>query len=450
MQSLHQRATLDGNRIEPPPAPLPDPDVVFDHIMGLASLARALKPDLPQQIRFVRYAPLDEAERNTASFKVMFTEDTRPLSQDGYRDPNARELWEVLEEVLPADMVQAERDNLSASPRFRFAAAADAAVYSAFRRERLSIETKVLDEDRVIQASDAVRPAEMAFLSTPTLARWVYLAPVVGNEEALPPNISAFRRDVHLARRVLAQDFQQCSGADRQSLVDALGRLSSRRAGNFETEQGHGWIGYSLAQGAKGWTKFLLANGASPFAPYQAVAPTAWAVASDDVVSLRALCSAGATPSAMLSSAPMVYKGNEQRELAARMGSFPHLITLAAACGATRALAGLLDEGANIDAVNATGATAAHVLAAAGDERSMRVLIGRHARLDIEDRDGNLAAQYVPEGQDALFDLMETMRLGEARPATLAEYRQQRATDAYGQEPSLWDDVAAPPRPRTP
>lgn len=455
MQSLHQRAKLDANRIEPPPAPLPDPDVVYDHILGLASLARVLNPDLPQDIRFVRFAPSDESERNTASFRVMFTNDTKALSQGGYRDADARELWEVLGELMPPEMVAAERQNLASSPRFRFAAAEDAAIYSAFNRQRLSLETQAVDDDRVIQVSGAVRPPEMAFLATPTLARWAYLAPQRANEDDLPPAVAGWRRDVQLARRVLAQDFSQCSGSDKEALKVAITRLADRRIGSFEAEHNHGWVGYSLAQGATGWTQFLLGAGASPFASYQSVSPTCWAIARDEPTAISALINAGATPSSLLSSAPAVFQGPEQQELAGRIGPFPQLLAYATGCGATRAMAALLDAGADPANVNGRRASAAHIAALAGDERAIRLLVGRGARLDLEDQTGHLASEYVPAGSDALFDMMEAVRLGEAgaapaatRAPTIADSRASKGLDAYGEEPSFWDQASSPPRPR--
>jgi hypothetical protein len=94
-----------------------------------------------------------------------------------------------------------------------------------------------------------------------------------------------------------------------------------------------------------------------------------------------------------------------------------------------------------------------HVAAAAGHEAAVRLLLGRGARLDIEDYAKKLPSEYVPPENDALFDLMERMRLGETRPVieqapTIAQHRAGKAKDAYGEDPSLWDRPSAGPRNR--
>lgn len=457
MQSLYQRANLDGNRIEPPPAPLPDSTVVYDHILGLVSLARALDPSLPATFRFVRYAPLDESERNEASFKVMFTNDKKPLSQGGYRDANAKELWEVLGELMPKDMVEAEQKNLASSPRFRFASAVDAAIYDAFIKQTLTLEHKVISDDKIIQVSEAVRPPEMAFLNTPTLARWVYLAPGNRAENALPisTDLALWRSDVGHLRRILASDFTEAGGEDLARVKQSVQRLAGRRMGSFELDHNHGWIGYSLAQGAKGWTSFLLKAGASPFANYQSVSPICWAIANDEAKPVKDLIAAGATASSLLLSAPKVFKGDEQRELDARFDNVSQLLSFAAACGATRSMGALLDNGADPNQTGANGATALHIAAAAGDERSVRLLIGRGVDMEIEDSKRNIASQYVPDESDSLFDMMETLRLGKEKPQNqpasfrapgILEKRDSGSTDTYGEQNSLWEETVAPPR----
>jgi hypothetical protein len=449
MQSLHQRARLDAYRIDPPPAPLPDPDVVYDHLLSLAALAQALDPSLPPNIRFVRYASADEAERNQASFRVMFTSDTKLLSAGGYRDENAKEMWEALSGLIPDEMIQAEQQNLARSPQFRFASPADAAVYSAFKGGRLALETQPLDDDRVIQVSAAVTPPALGFMSSPTLARWVYLAPGTGSSDEQSLDLRAWRRDIQFMRQVLSMPFGESSAAERDGVVDILKRAKARRSGSFEQEHDHGWVGYAIATGGTGWSSYLLHAGADPHASFNGVSPICWAIAADDGTAVDVLTAAGVSASSILIGAPRVYQGAEQSQLASSLGSFPPLLVFAAGCGSSRALGALLHAGPDPDIRNERGSTALHLASSACDERTVRTLLVNGAKLDIEDENGCIPSQLIPHQiGDSLFNMMESLRIGECAPGLTQDEQPLEKKDAYGEDPSPWITQVPPSRRR--
>lgn len=450
---LHQRATLDAHRIEPPPRPLPDPDVTYDRVVALAALARALDPSLPRGLRFVRRAPSDASDRNSVSFRAVFTRDERPVPKGGIQDSAPVDLWDALSAHLPARMVQAERQNLEAGPSMQFAAAADAAVYAAFRGGRVGMKTVPTDDpDYVIQASGVIVPEPLAFLGEPSLARWIYLAPTANLNDREHPAIAAIRVHALALRQILSRPLAEASGQEQSQARQALEALGpSRREGSFEEAQGHGWIAYALAAGGKGWTPFLLAAGANPFTPYNTVSPIAWAIAGDDGRAVQALVDAGVSPSTLLQGVPPVYGRPEQQELNRLSERFVPLVVLGSLVGASQAVAALLKAGASPDASTEHQATGLHFAAQNGDERLVRTLLSHGANPSAENLAGLVPSELVPAGADGelLYELLETSRLGSAHLPPPSAVGPQDQEDAYGEPVSFWEQATAPPRRRS-
>lgn len=412
MRSLHAKATPNPEYLVPPPPVLSDPRAVYDRLMGLASLARALNPDLPPNLRFYRRAEAAEDTRNNASFGVVFTSEANAI---GMAQESEVEFWSALEAVLPAHVLAGERANLDAAPSYKFSSAIDAAVYGAHRDGLMKVATaKSGDPDWVIQSTNGKRIPEMDFLSEPSLSRWLYLTPSakIDADARLSPGLVRSRNHVRTMMDILSKPFDDCSADEKARVAQSFQALEEKRRDSFEFNHQHGWIGYAFAHGAAGWTAPLLKLGASAHIPYNGELPVVWATALDDGYSVGALVQAGASVLTLLSGAPKVYDAQNQARLESQMGPFSSLLGLAATVGAPRATAVLCQKGANVLTADARGATPLHVACRQNNEPLVRVLISNGADLSVEDRDNLIPSECIPFDGESMFNWMEQIRLG--------------------------------------
>lgn len=457
MSHLHAQATLNANAILPPPPPLGHPVAAYEQLLSLASLAQALDKSLPARIRFVQFAHSDADGHAVGPVRVLFSNQIGSIMDNGWQDTKAVELWDALERVLPAQMVQMERDNIQSLPRANFADHAGVAWYGAVREGLVSVETKTLDDGRTVRASEPISPGALTFMNNPAHARWVYLSPGIqdddGIDAAREPSIRAFRHDVQGLRDILSRPFSEASGHQRQFAADAVGRLSARKV-DFEQRHDHGWIGYAAAHKAAGWAGFLVKAGASPHQAYNGISPLVWAAASNDRATAQAVLDAGASPSVIFSSTPEVFEPPHQQRLRNVSGNFTNPLRLSCAMGATAVAATMIGFGADPNAANERGETALHIAARLGNEELVRLLIKSGASLEAVDNDGAIPAQRVPESADSLFNTMEDVRLGvSAAPAPGAvepelASRLETRRDEFGEQPSKWATIDPPNRPR--
>ena len=263
MTPLFAKATPNPDYLVPPPPVLPDPRAVFDRLLGVASLLRALDPSLPKNLRFYRRAPADEKSRNEVEFKLVFTNDSGAAGMATEKDV---QFWETAERLLPAHALAGERERLDAAPRYRFANALDAAVYGAHRDQLVQMSTASSgDPDWVLNSSNGISVPEMDFISEPSLARWLYLAPsaLADEDVRVAPALTRARANVKTLMSVLSKSYEDCSVGERNAAKDSFEALEGKRI-RFESTHQHGWIGFALAHGAKGWTKPLLHLGQMP------------------------------------------------------------------------------------------------------------------------------------------------------------------------------------------
>lgn len=410
MTPLHQKATPNPDYLVPPPPVLPDPRAVYDRVMGVASLLRALDPSLPAHLRFYRRTEKDEASSNAVSFKLAFVADPSARGMAAEQDVD---FWDAAESLLPAHALAGEKKNLDEAPSYKFASPLDAAVYAAHRDQVLTVSGEVSGEDWIIKSSNAIRVPELDFMSEPSLSRWVYLAPnsKVDDDPRLSPALTRTRAHVKSLMRVLSRSYDDASSSDRQAVKESFEALEGGRS-SFENNHQHGWIGYALAHGASGWTRPLLQIGASSRVPYNGQLPVVWATAVDAATDLIDLVQADASVSILLPDAPLVYDYDHQVKLNARMGSFTSLVGLAATVGASRAAAALCKLGASVDHADTRGTTPLHAAAATGNEKMCRVLVLHGADLNKEDLDEKIPSERAPFDADGLYRWMEAARLG--------------------------------------
>jgi hypothetical protein len=413
MTPLHLKATPNPDYLVPPPPVLADPRAVFDRLMDLAGLARALDPSLPTHVRFYRRAEAAEDTRNEASFGVVFTNESQAI---GMAQENEVEFWPALERTLPAHALAGERENLDAAPSYKFASSVDAAVYGAHRDGAISVHTVGTgDPEWVVQSTNGKRVPELDFLSQPSLARWLYLTPnaKVDEDSRLSPGLMLSRSRVRTLMDVLSRPYEDSSADERARVSESFKTLEEKRKASFEFNHQHSWIGYALAHGANGWTAPLLAMGASPHIPYNGELPVVWATVVDAGYDLAALSQAGASVSILLgSTAPKVYDEASQKRLENRLGDFSSLVGLAAACGASRAAATLCQRGANVVHADNRGASPLHMACHDNNEPLVRVLINQGASLTQEDIEGRIPSECIPFSGQSMFDWMEALRLG--------------------------------------
>lgn len=411
MTPLFAKATPNPDYLVPPPPVLSDPRAVFDRVLGVASLLRALDPSLPKYLRFYRRAEAAEDTRNNAEFKLVFTHQAGAVGMATEQDVA---FWDAAERLLPAHALEAERERLNAAPSYRFANAMDAAVYGAHRDQVLQMNTKSSgDPDWVINSSNGIPVPEMDFISEPSLSRWLYLAPnsLADEDPRVAPALTRARANVKTLMSVLSKSYDDCSSIERSAARESFEALEGKRI-RFETTHQHGWIGFAMAHGAKGWTKPLLQMGADPRVPYNGELPVVWACALDAAADLRDLEAAGASVSLILTQAPQVYDAESQARLEKRSGQFMSLISLAANVGASRAAATLAQLGANINHADSRGSTPLHIAATDGNENLCRVLVLHGADVSIEDGSKSLPCECVPQSSQSLFDWLEAVRLG--------------------------------------
>lgn len=442
MNSLHSKATPNPNHLVPPPPVLSDPRAVFDRLMGIAGLARALDPSLPPCVRFYRRAEASEDTRNEASFGIVFTTHRDAI---GMAQEDELEFWPAIEKTIPQLALEAEKENLLSAPSYKFASPLDAAVYGAHRDGVIAVKTvPSADPEWVIQSTNGKVIPEMDFLSEPSLSRWLYLTPTakVDEDSRASPGLTRSRSRVQTLMDVLSRPYENSSADEKNRVSEAFQALEAKKKSSFEFNHQHGWIGYALAKGASGWTAPLLALGASAHIPYNGVQPIVWATAVDDSYSIGALAQADAPVAMLMGSAPKVYDKEHQEYLDGRMGRFSSLLGLAAVVGASRATAALCQKGADINHMDGFGATPLHQACRDNNEGLARVLIHQGARLDIEDKDGNIPSECIPFHGESMFNWMEALRLGQEHKLAPSNAPTLNLSDESRKERLPWvDDV---------
>lgn len=443
MTPLHQKATPNPDYLVPPPPVLQDPRAVYDRVMGVASLLRALDPSLPAHLRFYRRTEKDEAGLNSASFKLAFVVDPTARGMAGEKDVD---FWDAAERIMPANALAGEKEILDAAPSYKFASSLDAAVYGAHRDQVLTVSGEISGQDWIIKSSNAIKVPELDFMSEPSLSRWLYLAPnsKVDEDPRLSPALTRTRGYVQSLMRILSLPYEDSSASDRQTVKESFNALEQGRT-RFETTHQHGWIGYALAHGAHGWTRPLLHVGASARVPYNGQLPVVWATAVDAATDLIDLVQAEASVSLILSETPLVYDYDNQVKLSGRLGSFTSLLGFASTVGASRAAAALCKLGASIDHADTRGTTPLHAAAANGNESMCRVLVLHGADLDKEDADQKIPSERVPFDNDGLYRWMEAARLGKPEDHIKIDEVVPPPEDSFG-----WDSTGMdkPGRPR--
>lgn len=438
MTPIHSKATLNPNHLVPSPPVLADPRSVFDRIQGLASLARALDPSVPPNLRFYRRTESDEATRNNVSFKAVFTKETDAI---GMATEQEQGFWDVIERILPAHMIKGERKILEDAPTYNFSSPIDAAVYGAHVDGKMKVSTKSSgDPDWVIQSTNGQRIPELDFMSEPSLSRWLYLsdpAPIDDDPRAAP-GLYRVRSNVRTLMDVLSRPYEQSSASERARVAECFGELEAKSRTSFERNHQHGWIGYALAHGAHGWTAPLMNLGASPHQSYNGVPPTVWAVAQDAGTDLDRLLAAGAASSLLLPDAPKVYDEQNQDKIEARLGGFSSILHFASMVGASRCVATLCQHGVDLNMKDTKGNTPLHVACANGDENVARVLVNNKADLSVEDNEGNIPAERIPFNADSMFKWMETLRLAGLAPESSAP---KLNLDSVAAKKLPWDDA---------
>lgn len=392
------------------PALLADAEVAFDEIRRLASLARALDPTLPAQVRFFQRAGADPSESQVTPGRVVFTSDVRPELTGGLQDTAPVDLFEALERTLPAQVVATLRQRLeSATSRPSQAGIVVQAFRAAHKAGRVPLTVNdTSDPDVAITSSPALVPAALEFRDDSFLVD-VGLAYLPANRARLKGEDPAFDflSTVNAVRQALASDAGRLPQSRVREVVEQIRSLDIVPGKqSYEATSQQGWVAYSILAGGKGWTRPLLMQGGpsvDPHVAFRGVQPTVAAVAANDAQAVQALVDAGASANGLVSALPPIF-GNRQAAMEELAGQFVPLAVLGAAAGATEATMQLVRAGAEKELANGSGQTALHLAAITGNEALARALHVAGANVDALDAEGRTPRSYAPAAWGAGWD----------------------------------------------
>ncbi len=400
------------------PALLQDAEVAHDEIVRLASLARALNPSLPANLRYFQRADSDLKELGKAPGRYVLTNDSRSELTDGLQDTQAVDLFDALKTSLPSHVVQVLHDRLQATMASPSPAGLASQVFVAAHRvgrETLAV-TPTNELDRVIAFSPARQPAALAFTADPFLTevatQHLSRAPLPGQPGTDPA--FDFLSNITFVRQALASDASRFSVGRIKDVVERIRSLDVVQGeAPFEDRSHQGWLAFSLLSGGKGWSEPLLSNGqgvVSPHAAYRGVNAITAAVAANDAPAVSSLVNAGALPNSILATVPRIF-GERQAEIEAAAGEYMPLAVFGAAVGASEAVAQLAKGGAMLDLTNNRGQTPLSVAAAQQNEPAVRALLFAKADPTLADEDGRRPSQHA---QGALQQLLMAHENGTA------------------------------------
>jgi hypothetical protein len=422
---LHEQAQLflSPERLDRELELFPAREVVWERILCLASLARAIDPTLGRNLRFAKRAPLEIESRNAVDFDIVFTQsqDRTPSLADTEarrRSPLAADrdvsFEDALRRVLPAEVVDHELRLIAGGPAEGFASGTAAAIQEAFIKGHISIHSEeIVREDadaerEVWVTSDPYAVSDTQFMRHATVARWVWMAKNAHESAAdsrISPAVNAIRQDVLRVREILNRSFAHVNTDEKAEVVDAIARLNLNRNArpSFEDAFDHSWVGYALARrNGEGWSDFLIEKArCNPNGHYAGETPVVIAIAQDDGISLKSILGAGISPSAMLNRFPEVYDAATQKSLEGREEVSIPLVLYATVIQAKKAVRALLQAGATADITSDRGSFPLMEAAYRVDTPMVRTLLEEGANPFFEDADGYTADAYVPmDGPD--------------------------------------------------
>lgn len=395
------------------PALLADAEVAYDEIVRLASLARALNPGLPSNIRYFQRSDSDLSEMRSTPGRVVLTNDARPELVDGLQDTQAVDLFDALRSVLPAGVVQVLQNRLEAATSQPSSAGIVTQAFLAAHKAGREVlaQAPTNDPEKTLFFSPARQPAALAFAADPFLtdvaAVHLQRAPTPGEDPAFD-HLS----NITLVRQALSADASRFSVSRLEEVVGRIRSLDTVKGeAPFEERSQQGWVAYSLLAGGKGWAKPLLQMGqgvVSPHNAFRGVNAITAAVAANDASAVGALLDAGALPNSIIAEVPRIF-GPRQAQVEAAGGEYMPLAVFGVAAGATEAVAQLAKAGAMLDVTNNRQETPLSVAAAQQNEPAVRALILAQANGTIPNEDGLMPSQRAT---GPLRDLLETYESG--------------------------------------
>lgn len=432
---------------------LPGEGGVLNRVRALASLACVLDPSLPTTLRAYRHVPEGTDARDVA-FKLAFTADTRSHLPNGViEDAKAEEFWSVMSRVLPANMVERERQDLAVRVITTGQRPLDAMVESGYKTGQFDLHT----DERSREAGQHVFTTPIpvpddAFTVFPDLATQAFMNGSTPRMETAAGRLIA---RFHTLRDLLSKPLDDASVVERQMVSDHIRALdASQESGTFEENQRHGWAAYAIGHGGTGWAKYLVRHvGTSPHVPYGQLSPLTLAVGLNDRAATLDLLDAGVSPNTVLRGWPRMFRGQVQARLNSSPSDFLPMLVFGAAVGSPAAVAGLLQYGAETNFSNEKGETALHLACAYGHESVVRVLGQHGADFTATNQDGHVPDELVPAA--AQFNSLHQWVLqhhdqqvgAQATPPTLAAKMAPLAAESEPSAEDLWSRPAHGRRP---
>lgn len=452
--SLAERAGLALTQPLLVDTPVESSGGVLNRVLALASFARQQDPSLPMNLRATRRVP-EGSTPAEVPFRWVFTSDNRSRLPHGVaEDAHVVDFWDALDRVLPG-FATAEKNRLAARALGK-GRPLDVAVEEGYRKGDVELipHQRSAEEGQHFYTS-AIEVTDEAFLAHPDLASMAFLR---SGKPDMQTGVGRLIGRYQAICATLSKPLEESTAADRDRLVNNIQALNAMQPeGTFEENHNHGWIAFALAQGGKGWTKFLLHQKGnddalvSPYAPYSQISPLAMAVGVNDGMAVQELLNAGVSPNTVLREMPQMFAPAAQQKLnKAHASDFLPVAAFAALVGSAEAVGALLEHGADPNFANEKGNTPLHMACAEGQEFIARMLDRHQADFTLVNANNHAPDELIPA--NALHDSFHKWAAGryeaQSRPAgvkvaaTLSQ-RVQETAPAEDDPEALWLQPAA-------
>lgn len=385
-------------------------EVVFDEVMRLASLVRAIDPTLPTHLRLFRRAQTDNPSAGPEA-KVLLTSDLRADLRGGLQDSAPVDLLEKARQLLGDRVVGRLSEAMSSQDMGlqRAFQAASIAGKSSLTKNALN------DGDTSVYSSTPQMAPELAFLNDPFLTQ---LAIGLTEHGEIPVNeentANNFLHKIVGVRKALSSDVSDLSVPKVKEVIQDIQSLSSSRGHpTFEESINHGMLAYSLLSGGKGWAAPLLSQKnlqVNCFTGYGGVSPIVASIAKDDAASIKTLLEAGVSANSLMPSVPNIFNREDMSKIVRTAGEQIPLVVFAASVGSSKGISLLAKNGADLNLLSSTNETALMIAAKSGDEKSMRVLLENGANPNLKNNDGLTAFDLAQD--PALKNLLKVSPKG--------------------------------------
>lgn len=437
--------------------PLENEGGVLARLLALASFARQLDPSLPNNVRAYRHVP-EGGDPQDVPFKVVFTTDNRSRLPNGVvEDQGVQEFWEVMDRLLPDTMAADERRAFAMRVQATRKPPFDVAMADGHRAGSISL---VAHERGELMGTNfytnALAVHDDQFMDYPDLATRAFITPSINPSNATPVGRMILR--FQAVCETLSQPFETTGMVARQTVAENIRALdASQGEGTFEENHRHGWAGYALARGGKGWTGYLVNQvGVSPHAHYGKFSPLALAVGGNDRNATVDLLDAEVSPNTVLRGWPRMFAGKANDFFNANPTDFLPIGVFAAGVGSVGALGALLERGGDPNFPTEKQDTPLHLACQNGDEAAARLLDAHAADFTLVNDRQHVPDELIPNA--SLYNsfhhwaqLRHDQQVGRvtAPAQTLGErVRSIKPVDEVAQLESIWVEPARPVGPR--